>query len=311
MNDFERSEWKELLKHNVRIQEVFNRVAIGDNFKILGPYFEAMTIITAVKTLKGGASNYFFSMYLATIGIDKETNKCGLLGKSINALTDKIALLLASDAVFTRNVSLEQGFILKKVVKSVAILSIALGKFLSSKIEIAEDKKKQEISRVYVELILLLLARSNALKKMFKELLDLVGADEKTANTGSEILYLFASLTAGFTIAKKMKGFQPIFELLNPYLQKSFETLTADLVQNEQTGSILKFTNQALLSLKSENCDNFMHTLDAGFEAIGIVKSNLEEDILEIEGRVNRIFEMVTSSLTDFLQSNTEMVVVA
>ena len=133
--------WKELLKHNVRIQEVFNRVAIGDDLKILCPYFEAMTIITAVKTLKGGASNIFFSMYLATIGIDKETNKCGLLGKSINGLIDKIANLLTSDAVFSKNVSIEQEFILKKIVKIVAILSIALGKFLSSKIEISEDKK--------------------------------------------------------------------------------------------------------------------------------------------------------------------------
>lgn len=303
--------WKELLKHNMRIQDVFSRVAIGDNLKILSPYFEAMTIITATKTLKGGASNFFFSMYLATVGIDKETNKCGLLGQSVNRLVDKIASLLTSDAVFSKNASIEQDMILKKIVKTVALLSVALGNFLSSKIELSEDRKREEISKVYVELILLLLASSNALKKMFKELLAVTDTDEKTARTGSEILFLFATLTAGLTIAKKMGGFAPIFNLLNPHLQKSFEDLNADLEQNEQTGPILSFTAQALLSLKSENCDDFIRTLDAGLEAIGIIKNSLEEDILEIETRINRIFETVSSGLTDFLQSNTEMVVVA
>lgn len=300
--------WKELLRHNVRIQDVFERVAIGDDLKILSPYFEVMTVISAAKNLKGAASYYFLSMYLATIGIDKDKSKdqsCGFMGKSINLLIENVTLLLTS--MRSTDTSTSEKMILNKIVKSIAILSIAAGKVLSAQMEKTEkNEKKNEISRIYIESLVLLLASSDVLKKMFKEILSVANADEKSATTGSEILFLFATLVACFTLAKKMKGFEPLFDLLNPYLQKSLLKIE-DVSSNELAAVV----NQGLQHLKNENYEDFIKTIGNGLEALGIIKSELEQDLIEIEKTVDHVHNTISTGLTDFLQSNTEMVVVA
>jgi hypothetical protein len=300
--------WKDALKNNVRIQEVFEHTKGPDELQIFSELLEAMTIVSAARTLKGAASHIFLSQCLVTLGIDKETCSCGFVGVEVNKMVDAIANGLLSEAIFTTPPSLVQAMLLKRIVKGLVILSIVSGKMLKLKKQASKkDEKQQESSRIYTDLVFLTGASSGILKQTLKEYISVCGTDEKTKEKATSILFIIAMLLISWASSDEKKEFAKTIELLSNHIKKSLESVDGFLSSEESGLKIKAFITQGILSLENDNIDNFIHVLESLLETSGIKIQELKQDILEIELTTDNINNTITTGLTDFAQNSTEI----
>lgn len=315
MNNLDQN-FQELLKHNVRLQEVFGRVAIGDELQMMEPLLEAMTLLSASKTLKSGSSSLFLTQVFATIGIDSEQSAVGFIGPSINRLIDSIADALLFEALFSPKATVGNAMLLKRIVKGVVIFSIGAGKVLGLKNKMEDS----ETANIYNRMILLLLASSNVLKKTFEELILACGGDEKTVKICADVLTLVTLLIIGVTsIKSNSKDFSALTEVLNSYFGKSLEKIDELIssgvaehkIDSQKAAGIHAAIVQAKLSLENGNGEDFAQAIQVALEAVGISKIELDQDISEVEKVVLNVYTIITTDLDEFSKSGTEISVVA
>lgn len=309
-------DFQEVLKHNVRLAEVFRRIAIGDELQMTKPLLEAMTLLSASKTLKSGSSSLFLTQVFATVGIDRESSAIGFIGPSVNRVVDSLTEGLLSEALFTPKATLANAMLLKKIVKGVVIFSIGAGKVLALK----NKTENNETAQIYNRMVLLLVASSKILKTTFEELILACGGDEKSIINCADVLSLVTLLMMGITaIQGNSKDFSLLIEILNRNFRASLEKVD-ELISNgiaehkidsRTVAGIHAAISQAKLSLQNGSSDDFMQAIQLAIEATGVTKVDLDQDVLEIENVILNVYNTINTDLDEFSKSSTEISVVA
>jgi|GEM_PF-3405908 len=308
--------YQELLKNNVRLQDVFGRIAIGDELQMTEPFLEAMTLVSAAKTLKQGSSSLFLGQCFATVGIDSETSTSGFVGPVINRLVDLLSEALLSELIFTKKPTIGNAMLLKRIVKGTLIFSVGFGKVLNLKIK---QGAENESSKISIRLTLLLVASSSILKKTFKELMRSCGGDEKASNMGSEILSLVSLLLVGFRAQGESRDFSALIEVLNSYFKRSLEKIDELIsigfaehkVDPVRASAIHAAITQANLSLNQKNSEDFLQALRSALEAIEISNADFDKDILEMENVIESVCNILSQDMAEISMSATEISVLA
>lgn len=302
--------FKESLKNTIRIQDVVDRIDSGDDMQMMSPLLEAMTIISAAKTMKPGISYLFLSQCFLNYGIDSEKNEAGFVGPNVNCLVDKITEGLLSPAIFSPKPEIAQAMLLKKMVKMLVILSICAGKLLAIKME--GSPREVEVAKVYVNLVLKLSSSSKIVENTLREFTSVLGGSEKTTGNITEILTLIFFILVGYVAMRKKGNFQAIIELLSKEFVHSLEKIDGliENVQNENWSAIQASVTQAKISLDKGSFEDFDSSIKLALEAINIKKSDLDKDIIEIEEMTLRIYNILSFGLKDFAKNPTEMSVV-
>lgn len=294
--------WKELLKNNFRIQQNISRIDTGSEMKMMSPYLEAMTIISAAKCLKPGFAPFFLSLSFSELGMDKEKSSAGFFGPYMALLVDKITEGITSDALFGKKAELSSIMVLKKIIKFTLILAIAGGKLLQEKFKGTEREK--EIHSIYTKLLFRLTAKTDIFTTTLKELILASGALEKTANNLASGLSSIGFLLMASSAANK-QNFSSIVEILTPQFEKSIKE-AEHLLENE-SNQMKAHLMSLKLSLQNEDFEEFIKAVFSALEDLGIPQNGFTEDVKSIEEMAFRLKKAISEGVIDFAKNPTEI----
>lgn len=313
MEDVEKK-WKELVKEHLRIKELSEHTSYGSEMRFLTPYLEAMTYVSASKTLPPSYAYFFLSQCFSTLNMDKEESEVGFIGKDLSRVIQSFSKALLSETFFLTEPDLTTKMLLERIVKSLFILSISMGHILS--LQLNQLERKGEIAKIELMLGLKLIESSSILKTTLKEFLGALSVKDQIRENLTEVLSFLVMNLICFNAIKDKKEFEKFAELFSKEFIKSlklisnlFETrLTAS--DKNKTSTLQAAITEAIISLDTLNYENYLDAIDLLLSHSQTSFSNFMKDSCEVQQMAEKLYTMISTELEESSKSQTEIAII-